>query len=112
MNEQKPLATVQGNGRGTFVVGKVEVDFVFVFYRDPDGDPPNQTKAFRADASEVPHVGDTIYDEDAFRGVRLERVWAKNLSEAMQKEFCKCSGVKCMQDLIWAPGQKPTLQVA
>lgn len=102
----------QGNGRGQFLFGRREGDFVFVFFRDPNGSIPNQTKAFRADGSEVEVPGDTIRDEDALRGVRLERVWAKDLPKSMQDEFCKCSGVKCLSELQWAPGKEPMLQAA
>lgn len=100
-----------GNGRGQFLCGGREGDYLYVFYRDPDGDPVNQTKAFRADISDVGHpVGGVICDEDVLRGVRLERAWVKDLSPSMQKIFCRCSNVSHLRDLVWAPGQGPASQ--
>ena len=106
--EKKEFAyPVRADGRWQFLGGARYGDYVFVFYRDPLGSIRNQTKAFRADGSDVETLGSVIYNEDVLQGVRLKRAWAKDLPKSMQDAFCCYSGVLRLQDLVWAPGQEP-----
>ncbi len=109
---EKVVYSAQGNGRGQFLGGNRYGDYVFVFYRVQNGSIPNQTKAFRADGSDVQTAGNFIYDEDALREARLERAWVRDLPKSMQDAFCICSGVRCLKDLVWAPGQEPAPEEA